>query len=177
MVFAALTGRIPRPVSGPDMTIHVGDAGPPLVPSAWWVMGVMLCVRPGDYGTVVAVSGEIDVCLEGPLQQVLLQIMCERGARLLLDLSGVSFMDCTGLRAVLATRRRAELRGGFLRLTAVSAAVGRIIDLTGTREAFGCGTEQHGSFGPNSSKPNGPDTTRRRKYDAAQVFRISAERH
>jgi anti-anti-sigma factor len=61
-------------------------------------MGVMLCVRPGDYGTVVAVSGEIDVCLEDPLQQVLLRIMCERGARLLLDLSGVSFMDCAGLR-------------------------------------------------------------------------------
>jgi anti-sigma B factor antagonist len=103
------------------------------------VMCVMLCVRPGDYGTVVAVSGEIDVCLEDPLQQVLLRIMCERGARLLLDLSGVSFMDCAGLRAVMATRRRAELRGGFVRLTAVSAPVGRIIDLTGTREAFDCG--------------------------------------
>jgi anti-anti-sigma factor len=61
-------------------------------------MGVMLCVRPGDYGTVVAVSGEIDVSTEDPLQQVLLRIMCERGARLLLDLSGVSFMDCAGLR-------------------------------------------------------------------------------
>jgi len=68
----------------------------------------------------------------------------------------------------------AELRGGFVRLTSVSAAVGRIIDLTGMREAVGCGTEQHGSFGPNF-KPNGPDATRRRKCDAAQVFRISAE--
>jgi anti-sigma B factor antagonist len=116
------------------MTSHVGDAGAPLVPSGWWVMGVTVCVRPGDYGTVVAVSGEIDVCLEGPLQLVLLRIMRERGATLLLDLSGVSFMDCAGLRAVSATRRRAELRGGFVRLTAVSAAVGRIIDLTGTRE-------------------------------------------
>jgi anti-anti-sigma factor len=135
-------------------------------------MGVTLCVRPGDYGTVVAVSGEIDVCLEGPLR-----IRRERGARLLLDMSGVSFMDCAGLRAILVTRRRAELRGGFVRLTAVSAAVGRIIDLTGTREAFGRGTEHHGPFGPNSFKPNGPDTTRRRRCEVAQVFRISAERH
>jgi len=130
-------------------------------------MSVMLCVRPGDYGTVVAVSGEIDVSTEDPLQQVLLRIMCERGARLLLDLSGVSFMDCAGLRAVLATRRRAELRGGFVRLTAVSAPVGRIIDLTGTREAFSCGrssTDRSVKF----FKPNGPDTTRRRKCDAAQ---------
>lgn len=177
MVFAALTDCIPRPVSGPDMTSHVGDAGLPPVPSGWWIMGVTLCVRPGDYGTVVAVSGEIDVCLEGPLQQVLLRIMRERGARLLLDMSCVSFMDCAGLRAVLVTRRRAELHGGFVRLTAVSAAVGRIIDLTGTREAIGRGTEHYGPFGLNPFKPNGPDTTRRRKCDAAQVFRISAERH
>jgi anti-anti-sigma factor len=138
-------------------------------------MGVMLCVRPGDYGTVVAVSGEIDVSTEDPLQQVLLRIMCERGARLLLDLSGVSFMDCAGLRAVLATRRRAELRGGFVRLTAVSAPVGRIIDLTGTREAW-LRTEQHESFGPNLNR-----TGRIRRADASatprRVFRISAERH
>ena len=55
----------------------------------------------------------------------------------MLDVSGVSFMDCAGLRAVLATRRRAEMRGGFLRLIATSAAVRRIIELTGAHEAFG----------------------------------------
>jgi anti-anti-sigma factor len=50
--------------------------------------------------------------------------------------SGVSFMDCAGLRALLATGRRAEIRGGFLRLIATSAAVGRIIELTGAQEAL-----------------------------------------
>jgi hypothetical protein len=131
------------------MTIHVGDAGAPLVPSGWWVMGVTLCVRPGDYGTVVAVSGEIDVCMEGPVQQVLLRIMRERGARLLLDLSGVSFMDCAGLRPDHRPDRDA---GGLL----LGNGAARIVR-------------------QNSFKPNGPDTTRRRKCDAAQVFRISAE--
>ena len=58
------------------------------------------------------------------------------GARLLLDVSGVSFMDCAGLRALLTTRRRAELRGGFMRLIAVSRAVRRIIELTGAHEAL-----------------------------------------
>jgi anti-anti-sigma regulatory factor len=32
----------------------------------------------------------------------------------MLDVSGVSFMDCAGLRALLLTRRRAEMRGVFL---------------------------------------------------------------
>ena len=95
------------------------------------IMGVTLCVRPGDGGTIVAVSGDVDVCTEALLRQALLRIIRERGARLMVDVSGVSFMDCAGLRALLATRRRAELRGGFMRLIATSAAVRRIIELTG----------------------------------------------
>jgi len=99
-------------------------------------MNVTLCVRTDDGGTVVAISGEVDVCTEAPLQQALLWIIRERGARLMLDVSGVSFMDCAGLRALLATRRRAEMRGGCMRLIATSAAVRRIIELTGTHEAL-----------------------------------------
>jgi anti-sigma B factor antagonist len=99
-------------------------------------MTVTLCIRPGDGGTIVAISGEVDVCTEASLQQALLRIIRERGARLMLDLSGVSFMDCAGLRALLATRRRAEMRGGFLRPIAASAAVRRITELTGAQEAL-----------------------------------------
>jgi len=36
---------------------------------------------------MVAVSGEVDVRTEAPLQQAL-GIICERGARLMLDVSG-----------------------------------------------------------------------------------------
>ena len=100
------------------------------------IVSVTLCIRPGDGGTIVAISGEVDVGTEAQLQQSLLRIMRECGAKLMLDVSGVSFMDCAGLRALLATRRRAEIRGGFLRLIATSAAVGRIIELTGAQEAL-----------------------------------------
>jgi anti-sigma B factor antagonist len=99
-------------------------------------MGVTLSIRPGDGGTIVAISGEVDVCTEAALQQALLRIIRERGARLMLDVSGVSFMDCAGLRALLAARRQAEMRGGFLRLIAASAAVRRITELTGADEAL-----------------------------------------
>jgi anti-anti-sigma factor len=71
------------------------------------IMGVTLYVRPG---TIVAVSGEVDVCTKAQLQQALLPIIRERSGRLMLDLSGVSFMDCAGLRVLLATRRRAASR-------------------------------------------------------------------
>ena len=99
-------------------------------------MRLELSDRPCDDGTIVAVRGDVDVCTEGPLQQVLLRIMHERSARIFLDVSEVSFMDCAGLRALLTTQRRTELRGGGMRLIATSVAVRRIIELTGVHEAL-----------------------------------------
>ena len=99
-------------------------------------MSAILWTRPGDGGTIVAISGEVDVCTEAQLQQSLLRIIRERPANLMLDVSGVSFMDCAGLRALRATLRRAEMRGVYLRLIATSAAVRRIIELTGAQEAL-----------------------------------------
>ena len=58
-------------------------------------MSVTLCVRPGDGGTIVAIGGEeVDVCTEAPGSSALLRIIRECGAKLMLDVSGVSFMDC-----------------------------------------------------------------------------------
>ncbi len=99
-------------------------------------MSVTLCIRTGHGGTTVAISGEIDVSTEAQLQQSLLRIIRERPAKLMLDVSGVSFMDCAGLRALLVTRHRAEVRGVHLRLIATSAAVRRIVELTDAEEAL-----------------------------------------
>jgi anti-anti-sigma factor len=122
-------------------------------------MGLTLCVRPGDGGIIVTVSGEVDVGTEALLRQALLPIIRERGPRLMLDVSGVSFMDCAGLRALLATRRRAELRGGFMRLIATPAAVRRIIELTGTHEALAAEREPR-------TVPSNPSFTERTGCDA-----------
>jgi anti-sigma B factor antagonist len=125
-------------------------------------MGLTLCVRPGDDGIIVTVWGEVDVCTEGLLQQALLRIMREHGASLLLDVSGVSFMDCAGLRMLLTTRRRADLRGGCLRLIAVSRAVRRIIELTGAGEALPVDREPRTVRSIFS--PNGPKAAHRQNW-------------
>jgi anti-sigma B factor antagonist len=125
-------------------------------------MGLTLSIRPAGDGIIVAVSGEVDVCTQGPLQRVLLRIMRERSASIFLDVSGVSFMDCAGLRALLTIRRRAELRGGCMHLIAASAAIRRIIELTGAHEALAVEREAR-SVRSNSFLPNGPDATRGQK--------------
>src|SRR6185503_12437443 len=69
-------------------------------------------------------------------REMMLRVMRRRSPSLLLDLSGVSFMDCAGLRALLMTQRLAAMRGGSVCLIAESPAVRRIIDLLGVRDAF-----------------------------------------
>ncbi|MDQ2813902.1 MAG: STAS domain-containing protein [Actinomycetota bacterium] len=99
-------------------------------------MGLTLAVRPGDRGTVVRVNGDVDVNAAGSLPDLLLEIMRAHDPAILLDLSGVSFMDCAGLRALLAIRRRAERCRGSIRVIAESPAVHRIINLTMVRDVF-----------------------------------------
>ena len=81
-------------------------------------------------------SGDVDTNVAETFQDMMLAVMRGHSPSLLLDLSGVSFMDCAGLRALLLTQRRAGMRGGSVSLIAESPAVRRIIDLLGVRDVF-----------------------------------------
>jgi anti-sigma B factor antagonist len=60
----------------------------------------------------------------------LVDLIRQQGARLALDLAGVTFIDCAGINALLAARRRAQLEGGSLRVLRASPRVRRLIALT-----------------------------------------------
>ena len=99
-------------------------------------MALTLHVCPRDRGAVVWASGDVDTNAAETFQDMMQSVMRRHGPSLLLDLSGVSFMDCAGLRALLLTQRRAGMRGGSVSLIAESPAVRRIIDLLGVRDVF-----------------------------------------
>src|ERR1700750_235162 len=99
-------------------------------------MALTLHICPGDSVAVVWARGDVDTNAAETFQDMMQSVMRRHSPSLLLDLSGVSFMDCAGLRALLLTQRRAGMRGGSVSLIAESPAVRRIIDLLGVREAF-----------------------------------------
>jgi anti-sigma B factor antagonist len=86
-----------------------------------------ISVRPGP---VVTISGEIDIQSGPQLRDQLLRAIRRHGARLALDLSGVTFIDCAGINALLAARRYAQLKGGWLRVIEASPRVQRVLALT-----------------------------------------------
>ena len=99
-------------------------------------MALTLHICPADGGAVVWASGDVDTNAAETFQGMMQLVMRRHSPSLLLDLSGVSFMDCAGLRALLLTQRRAGMRGGSVSLIAESPAVRRIIDLLGVRDLF-----------------------------------------
>ena len=99
-------------------------------------MALTLHVCPGDSSAVVWASGDVDTNVAEVFRDMMLSVMRRHSSSLLLDLSGVSFMDCAGLRALLMTRQLAAMRGGSVCLIAESPAVHRIIDLLGVRDVF-----------------------------------------
>jgi len=92
-------------------------------------------IRPGT-PPVVEIRGEIDIQSAQQLRDELLRAVRQHGPQLALDLRGVTFLDCAGVNALLATRRRARLEDGWVRVTRASPRARRTISLLGLQEVF-----------------------------------------
>ena len=85
--------------------------------------------QSGGDAAWVRVIGELDIATAPQLEQTLRKAQL-RARRVVLDLRQLTFIDCAGINVLLATRRRARLEGGSLRVLRASPRVLRIIALT-----------------------------------------------
>ena len=112
-----------------------GPQPPPRVLDCAETADLRVAVRPGS-PLVVEIRGEIDIQSAPRLRDELLRVIRRHGPQLALDLAGVTFMDCAGVNVLLATRRRAQLEEGSVRVVRASPRVLRMISLLGLERAF-----------------------------------------
>ncbi|MDQ1656662.1 MAG: hypothetical protein QOD41_1745 [Cryptosporangiaceae bacterium] len=94
----------------------------------------------GMLATVTRASSHYTLCLSGDMDLDDARFLRREGCvlvsagppRMLADLGGMRYFGCSGLNALLAIRRSAQDNGGCLYVTAMSATVERVLDLTGT---------------------------------------------
>jgi anti-sigma B factor antagonist len=82
---------------------------------------------------VVAVAGEIDICTAPAVTAYLLDAAdtsSNDGSDLVVDLSAVTFMDASGLTALLRADHQAQRAGERLRLAAPTARITRLLAIT-----------------------------------------------
>jgi anti-anti-sigma factor len=75
--------------------------------------------------------GEIDMASANTFETVAEQVVLSHPERIELDLSGVEFIDSSGLRSIVVLRNRSRLEGIDLCATGLSPAAERILELTG----------------------------------------------
>jgi anti-sigma B factor antagonist len=83
---------------------------------------------------VLPLSGELDVANATGAQKLLLGLELRRGDRLALDLSGITFMDSTGIRLILQAGERARMLGASLVVVRPPEHVMRVLSLVGLDE-------------------------------------------
>jgi anti-anti-sigma factor len=93
-------------------------------------------VVPEDEYVTLRLAGEVDLNTAQSMREAALDAMHRHGTNLRIDLSGVTFLDSTGLEVMLATRRRASLEGGQLHLIDPTQAVMRVLEVTGIAHLF-----------------------------------------
>ena len=95
-----------------------------------------LSVRRKDGYTIVKISGEIDIARTPVLREQLLGLLRPDASRLVVDLSGVTFCDASGLAVLVGVARRLDLLGGSLRLAAPPPLMSTVLRLTGLDSRF-----------------------------------------
>ena len=85
---------------------------------------------PGDAATIVQLSGEIDL-ESAPRMRAALEAALRIGLPIVIDMSGVTFVDSTGFGVLVATHLQAKQVGVSVLVRAVSGRVRVLMEMMG----------------------------------------------
>lgn len=87
-------------------------------------------IDQADGSALTRLSGDLDIVTSDEVKRGLAQLIDAGHVALALDLSGVSFVDSSGLGVLVAIHRHAESRGGSFLVRSVPPQVQRLFEIT-----------------------------------------------
>jgi anti-sigma B factor antagonist len=95
-----------------------------------------VAVEDRDGWQILTLAGEVDVATAPRLRDRLVQLITDGPPRLVVDMSGLSFIDSMGLGALVSGLKRARAHDGDLRLAGPSDHVTKVLAITRLDQAF-----------------------------------------
>jgi anti-sigma B factor antagonist len=90
-----------------------------------------------DAGTpTVVVEGEVDVATAPSLRDELYRLIQNGASWVVVDLSGMDFIDSTGLGVFVGALKRAREGGGGVELRGLKPSARKVFEITGLDSAF-----------------------------------------
>jgi anti-anti-sigma factor len=124
-----------------------------------------LSTREDGGHLIVTLRGDLDV-VDAASVAAALAAAVARNPRIIIDLAGLEFIDCGGLRVLARAREQARQAGGDLLLAAPGGQVRRIFALTGLAGVFCVHTSLAGAA--QTTGHPGPGPTRWDRATPAQ---------
>jgi anti-sigma B factor antagonist len=98
-------------------------------------MSLAVDVERRDGTTLVLLRGDLDLATAPDLRETLIEVIDE-GARIVIDMVAVEFLDSAGLGILVGGLKRARSRGGDLELVCSNSEVLKPLELTGLDRVF-----------------------------------------
>ena len=100
-------------------------------------MGLTINNRDLANGWVsIAVEGEVDLATVEDLQAAIDEVLADSEAHLVVDLTSSSFMDSTGLKALVMSHRKFDDAGRSFAIAVDGGPISRLIDLSGVNKTI-----------------------------------------
>lgn len=97
---------------------------------------VTISVKPGAKAYLVTVTGRVDSSNANELDTTLSQLISDGHNKLVLELTGISYMSSAGLRAIVSALRSTKKKRGDVRIAAPSERVSEVFALAGLNPLF-----------------------------------------
>lgn len=92
--------------------------------------GVKITSRQLGDGSVLKVEGEVDLRTSPLLRNAAVEILAQRPARLIIDLTEVAYMDSSGVGTMVYLKREIERNGGKIILSGLQTRVRGVFEIT-----------------------------------------------
>lgn len=98
-------------------------------------------IHPLGTAVLVEIEGELDLLTGGHVAATFHRLLADRPTAIEVDAADLTFVDARGLRALLVARRATHAAGIRFHLVQRSAALDRLLGMTGLSELLGGETD------------------------------------
>jgi anti-sigma B factor antagonist len=99
-------------------------------------MDLQISVRKAAGASVIDLNGELDAYTSPRFREVMLDLIDDGGAKLVISMANVEYIDSSGLGALVGGLKRASERQGKIVIVCTSPQVRKVFEITGLEKVF-----------------------------------------